>query len=362
MRKGVGWRLLGGLCVLTAVLAFGVPSALAAFHGIGVGKSCTSPVKIGAPYTCAVQILNVVDTGQDTLRLTGLSDTVNASGGPVATTNILPSTGLVFSGPVTCTGGTGTGTAADPYIGATECLLPFGSSIVTKPFSHYTVQASDFTLPDNKLTDTATVNWNNTCISDPDQDCSTAQQQNTAGASALVQKLVSVTATDIHNAQDLVVTTAAAGAIVHDFVTVTGQPSSPKPSGAVTIDWFTNGTCTTPATTTSGKETLDANGQVDATDFPQGPLAAGFYSFRAHYAGDATYLASDGACEPLQIVDANISITPNGVNRVGQTHTFTAHVNVNTGSGFVPAPDGTQINFTIDGGPGAFTSANPCTT
>ena len=30
--------------------------------------------------------------------------------------------------------------------------------------------------------------------------------------------------------------------------------------------------------------------------------------------------------------------------------------------GFVNAPDGTQISFTIDSGPGAFTTANPCTT
>ena len=52
------------------------------------------------------------------------------------------------------------------------------------------------------------------------------------------------------------------------------------------------------------------------------------------------------------MVDANISITPNGVNRVGDTHTFTAHVNVNDGTGFVNAPDGTQISFTIDSGPG----------
>ena len=53
-------------------------------------------------------------------------------------------------------------------------------------------------------------------------------------------------------------------------------------------------------------------------------------------------------------VDANIQITPNGVNRVGQTHTFTAHVNINAGdgNGFVNAPNGTQISFTIDSGPG----------
>ena len=34
---------------------------------------------------------------------------------------------------------------------------------------------------------------------------------------------------------------------------------------------------------------------------------------------------------------------------------------VHYGNGYVNAPDGTQINFTIDSGPGAFTTANPCT-
>jgi hypothetical protein len=59
--------------------------------------------------------------------------------------------------------------------------------------------------------------------------------------------------------------------------------------------------------------------------------------------------------------DANISISPNGVNRVGQPHTLTAHVNVNDGSGFVNAPNGTLISFTVDTGPGGLTSAT-CTT
>src|SRR5215208_8408127 len=116
----------------------GIGSAQAAFHGIAVTKQCTSPVKVGDPYTCQVQVLNVVDTGQDTVRVTGLSDTVNSAGGAVSTGNILSSTPWVFTGAVVCTGGTGTGTSGDPYIGATSCLLPFGSNIQTKPFSHYT--------------------------------------------------------------------------------------------------------------------------------------------------------------------------------------------------------------------------------
>ena len=63
-------------------------------------------------------------------------------------------------------------------------------------------------------------------------------------------------------------------------------------------------------------------------------------------------------------VDANIQITPpTATNRVGTNHVFTAHVNVNNGTGgFQNAPDGTQISFTIDSGPGTLTTANPCTT
>ena len=30
----------------------------------------------------------------------------------------------------------------------------------------------------------------------------------------------------------------------------------------------------------------------------------------AHYIGDGNYIAKDGACEPLAVVDANITISP----------------------------------------------------
>ncbi len=51
---------------------------------------------------------------------------------------------------------------------ATSCLLPFNTSITTKQFSHYTVQAGDFNPPNNRLTDAAALSWNNTCTFDPD--------------------------------------------------------------------------------------------------------------------------------------------------------------------------------------------------
>src|SRR5204863_6039353 len=48
-------------------------------------------------------------------------------------------------------------------------------------------------------------------------------------------------------------------------------------------------------------------------------------------------------------VDANISITPNAVNEVGDDHTFTVTVNQSNGSGngFVAVPDGTKPTVTL---------------
>src|SRR3954454_5883107 len=418
IRCGVGCRALAVLAALSAVLVLGVPSAMAAFHGVAQTKQCASPTKIGDSYVCTAQILNVVDTGQDTIRVTGLSDVVNASGGGVPTGNILASTGLVFSGAVTCTGGSGAGTPASPYIGATECLVPFGANITTKTFSHYTVQAGDFDIPTSttlaaaanvgdtniklaqtsmqvgqklvidplganaetrtatfvgtpgaagtgvsfatplafahasgtrvdlfahRLTDTLTWNWNNTCVSDPDSDCTTDAQTATAGASALVQKLNSSTATDIHNAAHAPVTVVGAGSTVHDFVTVSGQPGSPNPSGNVNIDWFLNGTCTGAPQQNSGSiGPLSGAGEFDATGFSFTVNSAGFRAFRAHYEGDPTYNPSDGVCEPLRVVDANIQLTPaTATNRVGTPHTLTCHINVNDGTGQANAPAGT---------------------
>ena len=103
---------------------------------------------------------------------------------------------------------------------------------------------------------------------------------------------------------------------------------------------------------------LTGGGTVDATDFPQGPLGAGRYSFQATYLGDATYEGSTGACEPLSIVDARIHITPSATNRVGFPHTFTAHVekNLGDGNGWVDAA-GVAVQITVANSLGA--SANP---
>ena len=334
-----------GIAVLFVLLGLGVGGAQAqnGFHGIAFNKGCDSPTNIGDPYSCAYQLLNVVDTNNDTLRVTGLSDQVHAAGGDVNSGNILGSLQLVFSDPsVSCVGGGGLGTLASPYLGATSCLIPKGSFIATSDFSFYTVVAADFGLPDHSLTDTATLSWADTCDhSSAPTNCTTGAQTATAGSSSAISQLGSSTATDIHNAAHQVVTTVAAGSTVHDFVTVSGQPGSPNPTGKVTLNWFLNGTCTG-APAASKDETLAADGTVDATDFPFTVNSAGHRAFQATYQGDATYTGSTGACEPLTVVDANIQLTPpTATNHVGTNHVVTCHVNVNDGNGFANAPAGT---------------------
>jgi uncharacterized repeat protein (TIGR01451 family) len=62
-------------------------------------------------------------------------------------------------------------------------------------------------------------------------------------------------------------------------------------------------------------------------------------------------------------VDANIQITPpSAINPVGKNHTFTGHVNVNTGTGgYVNAPANTKITFVLTGA-GSFVGPDNCLT
>src|SRR5215471_7960478 len=187
---------LAVLAVVAAAVVVGVPSAVAdtGFHGIAFNKGCDSPTLIGQPYSCSYQILNVVDQLHDTLKVNGLADQVHSAGGDVNSGAILSSLQLVFSDPsVSCTGGSGAGTNASPYVGATSCLLPFNTTITTKPFSFYTVQANDFNLPGHSLTDTASLAWNDTCnASDATplpRNCTTNAQTATSGSASEVDQL-----------------------------------------------------------------------------------------------------------------------------------------------------------------------------
>src|SRR5204862_121291 len=87
--------------------------------------------------------------------------------------------------------------------------------------------------------------------------------------------------------------------------------------------------------------------------------------------GRSITVATDGAADDSAdavktFVDANIQISPlTATNEIGTPHTFTGHVNVNGGSGFVNAPEGTTISFFLTnagGATAAFVGGSTCTT
>src|SRR5580765_2591707 len=332
MRRSSGWRVFGvvGAVAVLLVVGSGGASAADVQHGVGFTKGCASPTAIGQPYTCSFSVRNIVDEAHDTLTIDSLTDTVHAASGDVGgSTNALSLVRIttltsppnpVQSG-ATCAAASGDGSLANPYLGVTSCTLPFGSRLQVLPFSHYTVQAADFALPNHQLKDDGLLGWHDVC-NDPagtgNSNCNPNPPVVGAASLSAITQLPSQTATEIHNAQHQAVTTVVAGTTVHDFVTVTGQGGQPAPSGNVNIDWFLNGTCTgAPAVNSGSVGPLVADegsaSTFDATAFAF-TVTAGMRAFRAHYEGDATYTPSNGPCEPLRVVDANIQITPNGVN------------------------------------------------
>jgi hypothetical protein len=67
----------------------------------------------------------------------------------------------------------------------------------------------------------------------------------------------------------------------------------------VSFTFFTNNTCTGTGAA-MGTITLDGTGVAHPSD-STAALAAGGYSFRAHYNGDTNYTAADSPCEPLSV-------------------------------------------------------------
>jgi adhesin/invasin len=129
------------------------------------------------------------------------------------------------------------------------------------------------------------------------------------------------------------------------FTKVNG-PGSLSPASCTTVA----GSCSVTLTSsTAGVTTANASTAV---------IVGGLTLHRA--TGDGLAGDSDNAVKTY--VDANIQLSPlTPTNEIGTPHTFTAHVNVNNGSGFANAPDGTQVGFTILNGPGSL-GASSCTT
>ncbi len=92
--------------------------------------------------------------------------------------------------------------------------------------------------------------------------------------------------------------TEKTGASAYDTATVTGA-GGVTPTGTVTYTFFTNNACTGTGVS-AGTVTLTGAGAVPNSN-TQGPLAAGSYSFRAVYSGDANYATSTSSCEPFSV-------------------------------------------------------------
>ncbi|MBC7170737.1 hypothetical protein H5T54_07435, partial [Candidatus Bipolaricaulota bacterium] len=128
-----------------------------------------------------------------------------------------------------------------------------------------------------------------------------------------------------------------------------GSTWSPEAGVAVTFS-ILSGT----ATFVGGTNTSVTNGAGQATvqiiSATPGTVAI---QAAADLFGDGAFIrttgtAGNGANAQKTYVDARISVTPlDSVNPVGTSHTVTALVEVNTGTGWVPAPNGTPVVFTL---------------
>jgi len=295
---------------VAASLIFAGSAAAQPVYGIASGKQCAGPINVGDPYVCVASIDNTNSTSQGTVTTDQVVDQVfhpdgTTAGGPF--TQAINSSTVFPAGPVHLVDN---GIAPAPSCTATLCTIPFGDHI-TVTLNHYTAQLQDVGVaPQNTLSDIANFRYRQVCDKPvAGNPCSTGISLTGAGAATDVLPVPTTTATAIHNAAHQTVTTVAAGTNVHDFVTVTGQPGQPNPTGNVTIDWFLNGSCSGAQAATGGPFVLDANGQVDASAF-NFTVSVGQRAFLAHYAGAGPYAPSNGPCEPLNVVDATSRSRP----------------------------------------------------
>jgi hypothetical protein len=139
--------------------------------------------------------------------------------------------------------------------------------------------------------------------------------------------------TDIHNALHQVITSADAGAIVHDTATLGSAVSGFNPTLANISFTFWAGNSGCNGTGTAVAQTT-AEGTYVARTVNSAPLAVGLYSYRASFSGDGNYNpAGPSDCEPLQIFRGALTIGYWG-----------NHLAKNGTSGCSSAPSGTGCN------------------
>jgi len=159
------------------------------------------------------------------------------------------------------------------------------------------------------------------------------------------------------------VSTLELGDSIHDYALIEGTGSNETPTGTVAFSICApdelDGTGTDdPDTCDVGGTLVSTNAVTEKTGTNDGestsdafePDSTGTWCWRGEYSGDDLYPeasdASDGEC--FDVVDGKISLTPLvATNETGTNHTITATVQQDTGSGFVAAPTGTVVSFSL---------------
>src|SRR5690242_5638045 len=118
-RTGVTLIAVAALAAATALLFVGTASA--AHFGVAVLKDCVTPINVGDPYSCEVEIDNTIQDSQATIRVTSLQDVVQAAGGSQTQTTAINASS--FGGTLILTGGA--------TCDATGCTVPFGGTLTT---------------------------------------------------------------------------------------------------------------------------------------------------------------------------------------------------------------------------------------
>ena len=257
-------------------------------HGISAAKSCASSTPIGQPLECQYRISNNLDTANDTLTISNLTDQVFAYDGTVTSPDLLSFLTLTFSGGATCN------------VGHSVCTLPAGSVIASHPFSFYTVVADDYKLSNHQLTDQVTVSWMDLC-NGGSGNCSPSPQSAQGPSATTVTLNTPSVSTALTPPGPVPV-----GTLVTDHSTLTG--AGPSAGGTVSYAVFSNDTCTT-LVASLGTATVTAGAVGPSTPWT---ATVGSYWFQATYSGDlgdVGPVSSSCASEPLTVVNPGIGIT-----------------------------------------------------
>jgi uncharacterized repeat protein (TIGR01451 family) len=115
-------------------------------------------------------------------------------------------------------------------------------------------------------------------------------------------KLDSSTATDVHNADHEVVTSAPIGSMVHDKATVSGPLTTP--TGDVSFAVYSNSSCEGEAANAGTVQLLNGVAHPSQSAI----VGLNGLSYKAHYKGDDTYNESFGPCEPLNALKGTLTV------------------------------------------------------